>query len=169
MKPFLVDDSAIRDARGASSSFQHPDWDTFAVDGLRIHFPSRTVHVDGRLITLSDTEYRLLCHLVRNAGRVLSCHTLLQHAWSSECPTTDVVRFQVSRLRAKLEAGWVTPRYIFAKPGVGYWFRGPADGPRREQITRENRRVVPFPTRDLDMLRSTRELLAAYQPIWTAA
>jgi DNA-binding response OmpR family regulator len=134
MKLYVVDsDSAIHCKSGASRRFQSSGWDTFAADGLRIDFPTQTVHVDGRLVALTDTEYRLLRHLVRNAGQVLSPRALLQQASSADCATTDLVRFQVSRLRAKLEPDRASPRYIFREPGVGYWFRGPTVGPLSEQ------------------------------------
>jgi DNA-binding winged helix-turn-helix (wHTH) protein len=146
-----------------------PALDTFAADGLRIHFPTRTVEVDGRPIELTGTEYRLLCLLARNAGQVLRYETLLEGAWGSDCSTTDVLRFQVSRLRAKLEANPASQRYIFARPGVGYWFVGPADGPGREAIDSDQRRAGRRPARVLGMPGSPWELLAGRQTGWLAA
>src|SRR4051812_12025898 len=72
MKLLVGDHPTMRQTTGNSPRYQRQDWDTFSVDGLRIHFPSQTVHVDGQLMALTDTEYSLLRHLVRNAGRVLS-------------------------------------------------------------------------------------------------
>jgi DNA-binding response OmpR family regulator len=106
-----------------------PDAETFSADGLTIHFPSQEVTVNGRRIPLTNTEYRLLYHLVRNAGRVMPHRTLLQLAWGSESYGTDVVRVYVSRLRSKLEPDCDKPRYIFTKAGLGYLFMGPAAEP----------------------------------------
>jgi two-component system KDP operon response regulator KdpE len=102
--------------------------ETFASDGLTIHFPSQEVHVDGRRVALTNTEYRLLYHLVRNAGQVMPHRALLQLAWGSEAYGTDVVRVYVSRLRSKLEPNAESPRYIFTKAGLGYLFVGGTDG-----------------------------------------
>jgi len=100
--------------------------ESFSADGLSIHFPSQEVRVNGRRVALTNTEYRLLYHLVRNAGQVMPHRTLLQLAWGSEAYGTDVVRVYVSRLRSKLEPDMSTPRYIFTKAGLGYLFMGPA-------------------------------------------
>lgn len=94
----------------------------FSVAGLTIQFASRNVELHGRPISLTNTEYRLLYHLVRNAGFVMSHAALLQRAWGSESYGTDVVRVYVSRLRAKIEHDPDNPRYILTKPGVGYLF-----------------------------------------------
>ncbi|MBM2810846.1 MAG: two component transcriptional regulator, winged helix family [Chloroflexi bacterium] len=94
----------------------------FSVAGLTIQFASHNVELHGRPISLTNTEYRLLYHLVRNAGFVMSHSALLQRAWGSESYGTDVVRVYVSRLRAKIEQDPDSPRYILTKPGVGYLF-----------------------------------------------
>jgi len=120
------------------SSMNGAEADTFSADGLVIHFPSQEVHVDGRRIALTNTEYRLLYHLVRNAGRVMPHRTLLQLAWGSESYGTDVVRVYVSRLRSKLEPDCSKPRFIFTKAGLGYLFMGPAMDPDDEPLEEES-------------------------------
>ena len=128
----------------------------FRVEGLAIHFPSQTVEVNNRAVSLTNTEYRLLYHLVCNAGHVVSHRALLQQAWGSESYGADVVRVYVSRLRTKIEPERDSPRYILTRPGVGYLFaasdtdadnRRPlsvaADPPRAtEQSTSPNGRAV---------------------------
>lgn len=101
----------------------------FVADGLAIHFPSHQVHVDGRSVALTNTEYRLLYYLVRNAGRIVSHTALLKQAWGSEIYGRDVVRVYVSRLRSKIEPDRLQPRYILTKPGMGYLF-----GVTKEQL-----------------------------------
>src|SRR5438309_3287355 len=101
-----------------------PALQTYSHGGLTIHFPSRDVEVDGRSIPLTNTEYRLLYHLVRNAGRIVSHRDLLQTAWGSDSYGEDVVRVYVSRLRAKIEPDPAHPRYIVTKSGLGYLFVG---------------------------------------------
>jgi two-component system KDP operon response regulator KdpE len=104
--------------------------DDLEVDGLTIRFRSQEVFIDGVPVTLTNTEYRLLYHLARNRGRVLSHRELLRLAWGSESYGTDVVRVYVSRLRAKVEQDPERVRYIHTKPGVGYLFAAESDGPR---------------------------------------
>jgi two-component system, OmpR family, KDP operon response regulator KdpE len=103
-----------------------PALQTYSQGGLTIHFPSRDVEVEGRSIPLTNTEYRLLYHLVRNAGRIVSHRDLLQSAWGSDNYGEDVVRVYVSRLRAKIEPDPARPRFILTKSGLGYLFAGEA-------------------------------------------
>jgi two-component system KDP operon response regulator KdpE len=101
-----------------------PALQTYSRGGLTIHFPSRDVEVGGKSVPLTNTEYRLLYHLVRNAGRIVSHRDLLQSAWGSDSYGEDVVRVYVSRLRAKIEPDVSRPRYILTKSGMGYLFAG---------------------------------------------
>lgn len=137
-KPFscleLVARVRAQARRAEVASMTGPEADTFSADGLTIHFPSQEVYVDGHRIPLTNTEYRLLYHLVRNAGRVMPHRTLLQLAWGSDSYGTDVVRVYVSRLRSKLEPDCDKPRYIFTKAGLGYLFMGPSSEPTDENM-----------------------------------
>jgi len=112
--------------RAESTPSAAPSGQVFNANGLTIHFPSQHVEVDGKTVALTNTEYRLLYHLVRNAGRVVTHKALLRQAWGSESYGADVVRVYVSRLRAKLESDRDEPRFILTKPGVGYLFAGTA-------------------------------------------
>jgi len=112
---------AAQEAETAGSS------EMFNADGLSIHFPTREVRVNGRKVALTSTEYGLLYQLVQNAGRLMSCRSLLQLVWGSEDYGTDVVRVYISRLRSKIEPEPNKLRYIFTKPGLGYVFDAGAD------------------------------------------
>jgi DNA-binding response OmpR family regulator len=109
-----------------------PVSDDFEVEGLTIRFRSQEVFIDGAPVTLTNTEYRLLYHLARNRGRVLSHRELLRLAWASESYGTDVVRVYVSRLRSKIEQESGHIRYIHTKPGVGYLFSPEGEGSKLE-------------------------------------
>jgi two-component system KDP operon response regulator KdpE len=102
-----------------------PGGDSFVADGLTIHFPTRSVTVEGQRISLTKTEYQLLYQLVQNAGRVVPQRTLLRLAWGSEDYASAALRLYISRLRSKLAPNGDRRRYILTKPGVGYLFRAP--------------------------------------------
>ena len=51
---------------------------------LKIDFSRREVIVRGQKVVLRPTEYRLLYHLVSNAGRLLTHETLLSKVWGHE-------------------------------------------------------------------------------------
>jgi DNA-binding response OmpR family regulator len=91
---------------------------------LTIDFDHRAVVVDGRPIPLRPTEYRLLYHLVSNAGRVLTHETLLAKVWGHEYGEEDqYVRLYVTYLRQKIERDPRHPEYILNERGIGSRFR----------------------------------------------
>jgi len=92
-------------------------------DRLAIDFDTREVIVDGRRIKLRPTEYRLLYHLVRNAGRLLNHETLLTRVWGREyVDDTQLLRLYITYLRQKIEPDPSNPRYIMNERGLGYRF-----------------------------------------------
>ncbi len=97
--------------------------EVFESGDLRIDFASRTVSVRGRPVRLTPTEYSLLYHLTRNAGRVLPHHTLLAKVWGREyADEIDYLKVYVRRLRQKLEGDPETTGHIVSERGVGYKF-----------------------------------------------
>jgi two-component system KDP operon response regulator KdpE len=92
-------------------------------DHLQIDFRQREVIVDGERIRLRPTEYRLLYHLVNNAGWVMTHEMLLSKVWGYEYrEETGLLRLYITYLRKKIEAEPGDPRYIFTERGVGYRF-----------------------------------------------
>jgi len=90
---------------------------------LKIDFNRREVWVDGKIIQLRPTEYRLLYHLVQNAGWVLSHEQLLMKVWGYEYQDEPhYVRLYINYLRKKLEKDPTNPRYILTERGAGYRF-----------------------------------------------
>ncbi len=102
-------------------------------EDLAIDFPRREVIVRGERIKLRPTEYRLLLHLVENAGWIVPQETLLSKVWGPEYrDDTQLLRLYVNYLRKKIEPDPANPRYIFTERGVGYRFVDL----RREKVTR---------------------------------
>ena len=98
----------------------------FVCGDLRVDFVTREVTVAGRPVALTNTEYRLLYYLVRNAGRVLTHEMLLAHVWGREyVDEVDYLRVYIGRLRSKLEPDPARPQYILTERGIGYRFRKP--------------------------------------------
>jgi DNA-binding response OmpR family regulator len=91
---------------------------------LKIDFSRREVIVRGENVMLRPTEYRLLYHLVSNAGRLLTHETLLSKVWGSEYrDESHYLRLYITYLRQKLEKDPAHPRYILTERGVGYRFK----------------------------------------------
>ncbi|MDD5468699.1 MAG: response regulator transcription factor [Anaerolineales bacterium] len=90
---------------------------------LKLDFDRREVLVEGKLVQLRPTEYRLLYHLVQNAGWVLSHDQLLTKVWGYEYrDEPHYVRLYINYLRQKLEKDPSNPKYILTERGVGYRF-----------------------------------------------
>lgn len=94
------------------------------VDGrLKIDFDRHEVWVNDELIQLRPTEYRLLYHLVQNAGWVIPHDQLLSKVWGYEYrDEPHYVRLYINYLRNKIEADPANPQYILTERGIGYRF-----------------------------------------------
>lgn len=94
-------------------------------DRLSIDFSRREVLVEGKAIRLRPTEYRLLYHLVSNAGWVLPHEVLLSRVWGyAYREEVQYLRLYIMYLRQKIEEDPSRPRYILTERGVGYRFVG---------------------------------------------
>jgi DNA-binding response OmpR family regulator len=90
---------------------------------LKIDFDRREVRVEGKLVKLRPTEYRLLYHLVQNAGWVVTHDQVLAKVWGYEYrDEPHYVRLYVNYLREKLEKDPANPKYILTERGIGYRF-----------------------------------------------
>ena len=93
----------------------------FKTGELTIDYAQHQVHVAGKLVQLSRTEYKLLSTLAQNAGRVLTHELLLERVWGAEYNReVDFIWVYISRLRRKIEVDPRHPRYILTVPDVGY-------------------------------------------------
>ena len=92
-------------------------------DRLSVDFNNREVIVEGQRIKLRPTEFRLLYHLIENAGWVVPHETLLAKVWGYEYrEEIHYLRLYVAYLRQKIEPDPSRPRYIFTERGAGYRF-----------------------------------------------
>ena len=93
--------------------------------------------MDGERIKLRPTEYRLLYHLVNNAGWVMSHEMLLSKVWGPEYrDEIQYLRLYINYLRQKIEPDPSNPQYILTERGIGYRFldykRNGAPGRQRD-------------------------------------
>ena len=92
-------------------------------DHLQIDFNRRQVFVGGQEVKLRPTEYRLLYHLVKNAGYTLTHEMILSKVWGYEYrDESQYVRLYITYLRQKIEPDPSHPKYILTERGVGYRF-----------------------------------------------
>jgi two-component system KDP operon response regulator KdpE len=112
--------AVLRRVEPAKGSVEEP----LVIDAdLQIDFPRRTVIARGERVKLRPTEYRLLLHLVENAGWIVPQETLLSKVWGPEYrDDNQLLRLYVTYLRKKIEPDPANPRYILTERGVGYQF-----------------------------------------------
>ena len=90
---------------------------------LKVDFDRREIWLEGKIVKLRPTEYRLLYHLVQNAGWVVTHDQLLTKVWGYEYrDEPHYVRLYINYLRKKLEEDPSNPKYILTERGVGYRF-----------------------------------------------
>lgn len=123
-KPFSVEELLARlrvtfrrlhgtAAQGDSSVFQNGT--------LKIDYAAGCAFLDGQELHLTPIEYKLLCLLARNAGKVLTHAFITREIWGSSWEN-DVASLRVfmATLRKKIEKDPSSPLYIQTHVGVGY-------------------------------------------------
>lgn len=88
---------------------------------VEVDMPHRLVRRNGEQVHLTPIEYRLLTHLVANAGRVMTQRQLLSEVWGpNHTEHSHYLRVYMTNLRRKLEADPARPRHLLTESGVGY-------------------------------------------------
>jgi two-component system, OmpR family, response regulator RegX3 len=95
------------------------------VGDLRIDLARHRVAVDGRVVALTPSEFRLLAFLAEHADQVLSRAQIMEHLWEStyvgDSRACDV---HVYNLRHKIEADPANPLHLVTVREVGYKLSG---------------------------------------------
>lgn len=125
VKPFSVDELlarirvALRKMRyDASGEAKKP---IFRNGGLIIDYRAGCVLIDGAEVHLTPIEYKLLCLLAQNAGKVLTHNYILKEIWLNVLPgDKQSLRVFMATLRKKIEKDPANPMYIQTHIGVGY-------------------------------------------------
>jgi DNA-binding response OmpR family regulator len=95
--------------------------DELRVGPLVIDRLGMTVTLRGDAVELTVTEFRLLEHLARNPGRVLSRDQLLGVLWrGSHSATPRAIDVYIRRIRSKIERDPENPEYLITVRGTGY-------------------------------------------------
>ena len=125
-KPFSIDELlarlrvALRRVRFDSDKVS--DAASLYVNGdLKIDYAAGCAYVAEREVHLTPIEYKLLCLLAKNTGKVLTHNYILKEVWgSSFAADTPSLRVFMATLRKKIEPTPSAPRYIQTHIGVGY-------------------------------------------------
>jgi DNA-binding response OmpR family regulator len=92
---------------------------------LEIRPDEGRVYRDGKEISLTRTEFRLLCELATSPNKVFARETLLDRVWGyGYFGDGRLVDVHVRRLRTKIEVRPDEPQYVVTVRGLGYRFDG---------------------------------------------
>lgn len=121
VKPFFIRELIARikiQFRGQTTATK-----VLSAAGLELDRTSCRVRLDGNLLTMTATEFRLLEFLMSRPGVVFSREQLLDAVWGHDRAVTDrTVDVYVLRLRQKIEPDPANPLFIRSVRGFGYSF-----------------------------------------------
>lgn len=125
-KPFSIDEflARLRVAlrRSLSEGSKAGEENSVYLNGdLKIDYAAGCVYISEKEVHLTPIEYRLLCLLAKNTGKVLTHNYILKEVWGSTL-ASDVpsLRVFMATLRKKVEKNTSSPQYIQTHIGVGY-------------------------------------------------
>jgi len=91
---------------------------------VEVDLARRVVTRAGQPVHLTPIEYRLLCALLANTGKVMTQRHLLREVWgAASVESNHYLRVYVGHLRQKLEDDPTQPKYLLTETGVGYRFQ----------------------------------------------
>lgn len=123
-KPFSVDELLARlrvtQRRLSIMNSDSASWE-FVNGSLRIDYAAGCAYLNGDEMHLTPIEYKLLCLLAQNVGKVLTHTFITQKIWGSAWENNVAsLRVFMATLRKKLESAPDSPQYIQTHVGVGY-------------------------------------------------
>ena len=125
-KPFSVDELMARlratQRRLAYTNTSAPADSAFVNGALRVDYAANTASVNGEELRLTPIEYRLLCLLAQNVGKVLTHTFITQKIWGKSMESDIAsLRVYMAMLRRKIEsASGSETQYIQTHIGIGY-------------------------------------------------
>jgi len=120
-KPFVAKELAARIRALLRRTRSVDDPDLLSFGEIEVRPDEGSVHRDGQEVHCTRTEFRLLCELAANPGKVLSREQLLDRVWGYDYfGDGRLVDVHIRRLRIKVEPDAANPRHILTVRGMGY-------------------------------------------------
>ncbi|AQY00383.1 two-component system KDP operon response regulator KdpE [Microbacterium foliorum] len=120
-KPFQVDELLARLRALSRRSVPAGGESTVGFGDVVVDLATKTVTRAGTRVHLTPTEWRMLEHLARHPGALVTRQDLLKEIWGSEqVSDSGYLRLYMSQLRKKLEAEPSAPAHLLTESGMGY-------------------------------------------------
>jgi DNA-binding winged helix-turn-helix (wHTH) protein len=95
----------------------------YSDDVLQVELDAQRVLINGKEVSLTPTEFKLLAFFVRNPQKTLSTRTLLSEIWGDVYShDKSLLSLYIHQIRQKLRGGGASHEYIKTQWGQGYWF-----------------------------------------------
>jgi DNA-binding response OmpR family regulator len=122
VKPVAIKEltARLRALRRRSRTVLPGDVPALRFGELEISPEAGEVRLRGNPVSVTRTEFQLLCELAEHAGRVLSRQQLLQRVWQYDGGDERLVDVHIGRLRQKIEDDSGTPQRLVTVRGLGY-------------------------------------------------
>ena len=117
--------SQIRRFTKLGGNISHTDNDVLTIGSISINDASKTVQIDGEIVSLTPTEYEILKLLMKNKGRVMSQKEIYESVRNEMAfGAENTIAVHIRHLREKIEINPSEPRYIKVVWAHGYKFEG---------------------------------------------
>lgn len=125
-KPFRLGELCARIRALLRRRGEEPDAGLLVSPPLGIDLKASRVSLRGETLELTGAEYRLLCLLVANAGRIMTRSAILDALWDGRGSYVDdnTLSVYIRRLREKIELDPSKPAHLLTVRGFGYQWRG---------------------------------------------
>ena len=91
------------------------------VGGLSLNSEAKELTVDGEIVRLTATEFKILELLMSNAGRVFSAEEIYRRVWNEDAYSVEnTVMVHIRHIREKIEINPKEPKYLKVVWGIGY-------------------------------------------------
>ncbi|CAD5137778.1 MULTISPECIES: response regulator [Microbacterium] len=120
-KPFQVDELLARLRALSRRAVAANGESVVAFGDVVVDLATKTVTRAGTRVHLTPTEWRMLEHLARHPGALVTRQDLLKEIWgSAQVSDSGYLRLYMSQLRKKLEREPSTPVHLLTESGMGY-------------------------------------------------
>ncbi|PID82730.1 MAG: DNA-binding response regulator [Clostridiales bacterium] len=88
---------------------------------LRLSISEKQLYVDGSVVKLTATEYKMIEFFMKNLGVVYSAEEIYENVWNDRAYSSEnTVMVHIRRIREKIEIMPSSPKYIKVVWGIGY-------------------------------------------------
>jgi two-component system KDP operon response regulator KdpE len=120
-KPFQLDELLARLRALSRRSLPAAGESVVSFADVVVDLATKTVTRGGARVHLTPTEWRMLEHLARHPGALVTRQDLLKEIWGSEqVSDSGYLRLYMSQLRKKLEQEPSAPAHLLTESGMGY-------------------------------------------------